>query len=191
MINRSILTRHKIVLFLYVILAIVLLNIIAVVVKIKKVNFLNISGFAYNKYCIEAEEEDTKTYSFYALYPLVIYTELGNIYIKRFENFTLKVYNKNSPFIILYGFDDKNINHDLRLFGKEIGYINYIEIDDNGYIYMEIPYSQYQFDIDDIKDSAWKISYSKVLNKIILYGKYNDIILTLDGKIKEIRNNIP
>ena len=181
----------KIILFLYVILAIVLLNIIAVVVNIKKENFLNISSFAYNKYCIEVEEDDTKAYSFYTLYPLIIYTELGNIYIKRFENFTLKVYNKNSPFIILYGFDNKNINHDLRLFGKEIGYINYIEIDDNGYIYMEIPYSQYQFDIDDIKISAWKISYSKVLNKIILYGKNNDIILTLDGKIKEIRNNIP
>jgi hypothetical protein len=189
MINRNILTRHKIVLFLYVILAIILLNIISVVVRIKKVNFLNISSFAYNKYCIEVE--DAKTYSFYTLYPLVIYTELGNIYFKRFENFTLKVYNKNSSYIILYGFDDKKINHDLRLFEKELGFINYIEIDENGYIYIEIPYSQYQFDIDGFKDSAWKISYRKILNEIILHGKYYDSILTLDGKIKIIRNNIP
>jgi len=190
MINRNILTRHKIVLFLYIILAIIFLNIFAVVVKIKKINFMNINSFAYNKYCIEVEE-DAKTYSFYTLCPLVIYTELGNIYFKRFENFILKVYNKNSSYIILYGFDDKKINHDLRLFGKEIGHINYIELDDNGYIYMEIPYSQYQFDIDVFKDSAWKISYDKILNKIILYGKYYDIILTLEGEIKEIRNNIP
>jgi len=191
MINRNILTRRKIVLFLYVILAIILICIISIAVKIKKVSFLNISSFVYNKYCIEVEEDDTKAYSFYTLYPLIIYTELGNIYFKRFENFTLKVYNKNSSYIILYGFDDKKINHDLRLFGKEIGYINYIELDDNGYIYMEIPYSQYQFDIDGFKDSAWKISYRKKLNEIILYGKYYDSILTLEGEIKEIRNNIP
>jgi hypothetical protein len=190
----------KISFIIFIFLCIVFLCVF-VKIKITKIDFFNINAYVYIDYNYKGKiegdsiDEDVEIYHCYTIYPFTISTDLGNIYLESFNEIYLEKYlNVDAeyyPFTLMELFNNngKEIKHNLTLFGKKIEYIEYLEISSAGVLKIEVDaYHQYQFNIDGIKGSTFKINYSHAFKDIGFDTKYYRYTVTLDGKITEMES---
>jgi hypothetical protein len=124
----------------------------------------------------------------YTFRPLIIHTEIGDIYLKCFKKFEYYEYpwlrNKDVPFYSIEIEGNNKIKHDLIFLGKKIEHFGLISINSSGDF--KIENIKQDFIIEDINHRILNLRYNKAKN-IVYLDIYSAppyyIDMTLEGEV--------
>jgi hypothetical protein len=127
----------------------------------------------------------------YLLKPVTIKTDIGNIYLKKFEKIRLQYENT-----LIFSINNGNNEHDLTIFGEKINNVIYIALNQHFHIYISPQSFRILNSIDEAKNKLIDEIYYNHYEKTLVFVSHQNpeivysVTMTLDGEVLKEKKDL-